>query len=64
MSWQTKKLALNETVTCLQVYTKVSKNPFKSAAEDDTIALTGAVNLHFPALKEWILTHVTNNKVW
>ena len=47
----------------MQVYSEVCKNPFESAAEDETKALTGAINSYFPALKEWILSHVKNNQV-
>ena len=47
----------------LQVYTKISENPYESSAKDNKIALTGAKNKHFPVLKKWIQSHVTKNKV-
>ena len=47
----------------MQVYSEISKDPYKSSADDDVTALTGVKNKHFPDLKEWLQLHVMNNKV-
>ncbi|XP_065910466.1 inositol 1,4,5-trisphosphate-gated calcium channel ITPR1-like [Dysidea avara] len=39
-------------------YQKVRANPYEEAIKNPHTALTGAVNVHFPALKEWILNHI------
>ena len=51
-------------VICMKVYDKVTKDPYKSAADDEKKALTGVTNEYFPDLKKWILSHVENNQVW
>ena len=47
----------------MKVYDNVSKDPYESAANDQEKALTGERNEYFPRLKEWILSHVSNNQV-
>ena len=51
-------------VICMKVYDKVTKDPYESAAEDEEKALTGAINIYFPDLRKWILSHVSKNQVW
>ena len=47
----------------MQVYSEISKDPSGGSGNEQTKALTGAVNEHFPALKEWLHCHVTITKV-
>ena len=41
-----------------QVYSEVSRDPYKFAAEDQTKAMSGEINIHFPALKEWMESYI------
>ena len=50
-------------VTTSQVYSKVVENPYESAAANPTKALTGSVNVYFPALRDWIKSHVEKHQV-
>lgn len=45
------------------MYRKVVEDPYKSAAANPTKSLTGSVNVYFPALKDWIRSHVENHQV-
>ena len=52
----------------MQVYQKVVEKPYESTGGDEgeTVALTGIENVHFPAMKRWICSHleqVANRKV-
>ena len=41
-----------------QVYDNVVENPYADTGGEDTIALTGAENVHFPAMRDWIKEHI------
>ena len=47
----------------MQVYTKVVEDPYKAATANPTKSLTGSINVYFPALKDWIRSHVENHQV-
>ena len=47
----------------MQVYSEISKDPSGGSGNEQTKALTGAVNEHFPALKEWLHCHITITEV-
>ena len=55
---------ISYVICMMKVYDNVSKDPYESAANDQEKALTGERNEYFPRLKEWILSHVSNNQVW
>ena len=40
------------------MYDEVQELPFPETGDDETIALTGAKNVNFPEMKEWIREHV------
>lgn len=41
----------------------MSSAPYDDTGDDETVALTGVENLHFPALKEWILDTIKEKTV-
>ena len=43
----------------VQVYKEVVEDPYKETGKADTVAFTGEENLHFPAMRDWILQHIT-----
>lgn len=45
------------------MYSKVVEDPYKSATENPTKSLTGSVNVYFPAIRDWIKSHVENYQV-
>ena len=34
------------------------EDPYKHTVEEDTVAFTGEKNLHFRAMRDWILQHM------
>ena len=47
----------------MQLYSKVVEDPYKSAAADPIKSLTGSENVYFPALRDWVKSHVEHNQV-
>jgi len=47
----------------MQIYSRVVENPYKSAATNPKKSLTGSVNEHFPALRDWIKSHAEKHQV-
>ena len=41
-----------------QMYESIVEDPYKDTGTADTIAFTGEENVHFPAMREWILQHL------
>ncbi|XP_065909470.1 inositol 1,4,5-trisphosphate-gated calcium channel ITPR1-like [Dysidea avara] len=53
--------AILDNLSLSFVYKNIVSDPYKSAAEDPTIALTGVQNIYFPQLKDWIQHYVEQN---
>ena len=40
------------------MYDDVRENPYEDTGGEDTVALTGVENIHFPAMRDWIKEHI------
>ena len=44
------------------MYDQIKEDPFAGTGDEDTIALTGVENVHFPQMRKWILEHLQGSE--
>lgn len=47
----------------VQIYEELVPVPYSESGDSQVKALTGAENEHFPEIKDWILTTISDNTV-